>query len=422
MRNHTLAKIHELVSTGGKNPSFTPGTSVQTAQFLMNSLPVGKDGKLWYYLTAIVVKVVFRITQSGGAGAAMNPDQLYKVLQSVQVQCPLLGQLFLHANTRGATLGNIIQRYGNGYSSLHNRAQVAAANGNTDVTLYFRIPFAYEFLRKPHETSPWTGFLEGGTLEIKLDTSTVFSADSPAVVTAAPCSMRAWMEMIPSPEAVIHTPSHWREHITPGNSTKAVIQDMGSADGLQGIDQSKGVGLAVLHYLTDATNIGLNGPDGADNITGVDIPWRNQDRIDSPDSMVNAMFGHQGTSRQTRNGTHDGAGWPYTIAATPNGDLNDAQALVFPLCAPGRDCETSKLQTVSGAKEINFSYTSTPSGSYRFLGMYFPVFDDNYMATLIARIAPGSSGRVRAKTLNKQAGGVRGVGKLAYTRTKILPG
>lgn len=420
MRNHTTPKIHELVSTAGKNPSLTPSTSAQSATFLLNNIPTGKEGKFWYYVTAIVLKVVFTFDQAASGGSAVDPDKLWKVIQSVQIQSPLLGQVYLHANTRGAVLGNIIQYMGFGFNALGTRAQIASSDGDTTVTLYYRIPFAFEFLRKPHECSPWGGFFEGGTFEVKLDTTTVFDGDSTGAVIKAPSNLRAWMEMIPSPEAVVHTPIHWREHILPGSTTKHAIQDMGSPDGLQGIDASKGVGLGGLYYLTNATGIGLSGAGTAANITQFDIPWRDQIRVDVPDALFMSMEAHMGHNRASRNGTHDASGFPYTIAATPNGDLNDAAALIVPLVTMGRDLETSKLQTVAGAKEINFAYTATPSGSAHFLGCYFPVYSQDYIAMLAARIAPGSAGQVAAKTLNKQAGAVHGVGKLAYTRAKIV--
>lgn len=420
MRNHTTPKIYELVASGGaKNPSATPGTSQQSITFNLNNLPTGKDNKFWYYVTALNLKVVTTFDQAAMGGTAVNPDKLWKALASAQVQCPLLGTLYSHQNTRGSVLGGIIQKFGFGYNQLQERAQIASADGDTTVTLYYRIPFAYEFLRKPHETSPWTGFLEGGTFEVKLDISTVFDGDSTGAVIKTPTNFKAWLELIPSPEAVLHTPCHWREHILPGSSTRFVIQDVGSPDGLQGVDQSRGVGLSTLLMLTDATGMGLSGSDGSDNVTGYDIPWRDQQRIDTPDAPFMAFFAHAGNIRQNR-AVVDAAGWPYTDAATAQGDLNDAQSLFFPFVVPGRDFETSKLQTVAGAKEINMAFTSTPSGSMRLLGHYFPVFDPAFMQMLAARIAPGAAGQLVAKTLNKQTGFVHGFGKTAYVRAKVV--
>ncbi len=428
MRNHTTPKIHELVSTGGKNPSLTPSASaVQTAQFLLNNIPTGKDGKFWYYATALNLKVVTTFDQAAMGGSAVNADKLWKVLQSVQVQCPILGQLFLHSNTRGAVLGNIIQYMGMGFNAVPVRPQVAAADGDTTVTLYYRIPFAYEFLRKPHETSPWGGFLEGGTFEVKLDLNNVFDGDSTGAVIKTPTNLRAWLELIPSPEACIHTPAHWREHITPGSSTRHVIQDMGSPDGLQGINQSAGVGIAALLNLCNPTGLGLSGSGSAANVLSFDIPWRDQDRVDIPEALMLAAYAHMGNNRRAKPAapvTTDGAGFPQDIAqanATGNNDpIYNADAQFVPLIFPGRDQETSKFQTVAGAKEVNFTYTATPSSSNRFVGLYFPVFDEQFLMSLAARISPQSQGQLVAKTLNKQAGGIRGVGKLAYTRTKVV--
>jgi len=121
----------------------------------------------------------------------------------------------------------------------------------------------------------------------------------------------------------------------------------------------------------------------------------------------------------------DGSQFPYTNSATAGSSAistaNDVNSMFAPLVHMGRDLETSKLQSVAGARDINVTYTATPAGSPRFIGVYFPQFDEAYMRTvLIPRIAPdaASAAILTAKTLNK-VNGVRGVGKLAYTRTKI---
>ena len=428
MRNHTTPKLYELVSQQGKNPSVTPGTAPQSVQFLMNNIPTQKEGKFWYYVTALLLKVVVRIDQPTSMGSAITADKLWKIVQSVQVQCPILGQLFTHQNTRGAVLGNLIQYMGYGYNRSPLQEEIPGANGDTDVTLYFRIPFAYEFLCKPHETSPWGGFLEGGTFEVKIDVESVLDADSTGAVIQTPCNLRAWLELIPSPEAVIHTPVHWREHMTPGNSTRHVIQDIGSPDGLQGIDMSKGCGLGSLLYLMNPTGLGLSGSTTADNIASYDIPWRDQDRVDIPDgpfaSLIAMMGNNRGAPADSVSavfGASPNGGFPYSLAGQVQGNFNDIASMVFPLVTPGRDLETSKLQTVAGPKESNYTYGSggIPSGINRFLGLYFPVFDEQFMRGLAARIAPAKEGELVAKTLNKQTGGVHGVGKLAYVRAKV---
>lgn len=422
MMRNTTPEFHELTSNSGKNPSVTPGATAQTATFMLNNLPTGQQGRLWNYVNAIVLKLVTTLDQPAMGGAAINADKLWKVLQSVQVYCPILGTLYSHSNTRGAVLGNIYQYLGFGYTAMPVRAQVAAADGDTTITLYYRIPFAMGFLASAIETAPWTGFLEGGTVEVKLDVSTVLDGDSTGAVLKAPTNFRCWLEMQPAAEPIIHQIAQFREHITPGGSTRHVIQDMGSPDGLQGVDLSKGAGIAALLNLTDATGIGLGGSDGADNILAYDIPWRNQQRVDIPDApfiAFQAMMGNQRRAKPAAPVTSDSAGFPYTIASAANGDANDAQALFVPLIACGNNLYTSKLQTVAGAKELNFQYTATPSAVNRFVGLYFPGWDEQFATALAMRISPQSAGKLIAKTLNKQQGARWGTKKLAYTSAKV---
>lgn len=429
MRNHTTPKLYELVSQQGKNPNVTPGTAPQSVQFLMQNLPTSKEGKFWYYVTSLCIKLVVTINQPAEGGAAITSDQLWQIVQSVQVQCPILGQTYTHQNTPGALLGNIMQYMGLSYNRAPVAETIPAADGNTTVTLYYRIPYAFEFLVKPHETSPWAGFFEGGTVEVKIDVTSVLGGISTGATVTTPCNLRCWIEVIPSPEACIHVPFNFRLHQTPGNSTRQVIQDMGSPDGLQGIDMSKGVGLAALLYLMNPTGLGIGGNTTADNIVSYDIPWRDQDRVDIPDGPFMSLIAQMGNNRQAPAdsasaafGASPNGGFPYSFAGQVQGNLNDESAMFFPLVTPGRDQETSKLQTVMGPKESNYTYgdDGIPSGINKFLGLYFATFDEQFLHGLAARIAPAKAGEIVAKTLQKQNGGKWGVGKLAYVRAKIV--
>ncbi len=428
MRNHTTPKLYELVSQQGKNPSIVPGTAPVSVQFLMQNMPTSKEGKFWYYVTSLVFKLTVVINQPAESGAVITADKLWQIVQSVQVQSPILGQMYTHQNTPGAVLGNLIQYMGFGFNRTPVADQIPGTDGNTTVTLYYRIPYALEFLCKPHETAPWAGFFEGGTVEIKIDVQSVLGGISTGAVIQTPANLRCWIECIPSPEACIHVPFNFRLHQTPGNSTRQVIQDMGSPDGLQGIDMSKGVGLVALMYLMNPTGLGLGGSTTADNIISYDIPWRDQDRVDIPDGPFMSLVAQMGNNRLAPAdsagvlfGNGGQGGFPYAFAGDPQGGLNDASSMFFPLVMPARDTETSKLQTVMGPKESNYTYGSggIPSVINKFLGLYFCVYDEQFLHGLAARIAPSMEGEIVAKTLNKQKGGKWGVGKLAYVRAKI---
>lgn len=423
--------IWELSGSQGKNPTITPGAGPTSVKWQMQNMPTGKQGKFWYYLTAIVVAFAVTVHQTNTEGVAqMENDILYRLLTSLQVYTPILGPLYQHSNTRGTVLGNLIQFAGFGYSTVGSVPAVPVATASYVRNIYFRVPFAHENLKKPHEFSPWGGFLEGGFVEILIAPITGL-ADFSTTSTFTSATVRCWCEFIPAPEAIIHVPFNWREHTNIATGSRITIPDIGSPDGLQGIDQSRGCGVMNLWALMNITALDLGGNTTADNIASFDIQWRDQIRLESPDSYVMAQLAMMGNSRRTSwNGTGtpdvtDRHGFPNFDELTPaNGAtaLNSAQALIFPFVGAGRDLETSKLQTIAGAKDINISYVSPVSTAPRLVGQYSYVWDEAFVRTvLIPRIDPANATNpeLLTKTLNKQQGGTYGIGKLAYVRQKI---
>lgn len=429
---HTTDRWHELQSQQGISPTVTPGAGATQIQFLLNSLPTQKDSKFWYYLKDAWLKLKCTVTlPTDSTFTGVRPEYLYQVLQSLEVTCPILGSLFAQQNTRGCVLGNVIQRLGWGYNSAP-QPNLLGAGGNTTINfeLYYRLPFAQDFLVNPMDTAPWVGFLEGGYINVNVAPSTaltgVLSGASITSVTA-----RLALCLVPDNEARIHTPVHYREHLTPATSSRVTITDMGSPDGLQGIDQSLGVGIAALLMLTGPDASGFAAGTTANNITDFNIPWRDQPQIYNPELPYLSLLESMGPMRRQEGGQLaylNDMTWPHLIgSAVPTGvaaatQFNNANALVFPLIAPGSGQYTSKLQTIAGSKDINFGFTSTPTIQQRLVGCYFPVFDEQFTKSLIGRIAPLAKGEVEAKLVNKQnpKATVRRIGKAAYTPDKVV--
>lgn len=428
LARHTSGKIFELVSQQGRTPTVVPGTGPTVVQFLLNSLPTQKDSKFWYYVQAIWVKVVAKlVVPTDSLFLGFLPEYLWQVVQSFQLQCPILGTLFATQNTRGTVLGNLIQKIGFGYNQLPTPNLLGAA-GNTTLyyELWYRIPLALKCLANPSDTAPWAGFLEGGTLNVNIAPTTVMQdAGVEPSTTFTQAVVSASMHLQPEAEARIHVPFNFREHITPGNSTKHQITDMGSPDGYQGWDQSKAVGIGHLSALIGPAKTGLLAATTAPNITAFDIPWRDQQTVYNAELPLIEQFEALSITQNPSGGIAAVAGmaWPYVVGTTvPDGNttfLNNLGLLTYPLISTPIGLYTSKLQSVAGAKEVNFQYTATPSGSQRWLGLYFGTFDEQFTQALVARINPGSKGEVRTKTLNK-VGGVRNAGKLQYVPDKVV--
>jgi hypothetical protein len=437
MRNHTTPMVWELSGAQGKSVTIAPSATAPTSiKWQMTNMPTGKQSKFWYYMTAVVVALTMTVSQTTGDGVSQLEEQLlYNLILSLQIYTPILGPLYQHSNTRGLVLGNLIQYAGMGYNDVGQVPGIPTATASYVRTIYLRIPFADERFKKPHEFSPWGGFLEGGFVEILVNPSTALAATSTlAAVTSV--TARCWCEFLAAPEACIHVPFNWREHTNIAAGSRITIPDIGSPDGLQGIDQSRGCGVIDLWDLMEpvspsSTTYGFLGNTTADNIGSFDIQWRDQIRLESPDSYVMALYAMMGNGRRTIwNGAGtpdvtDRHGFPNTDAMTAAGassPLNSANAMIFPFVGVGRDAESSKLQTIAGAKDINITYVAPVSTAPRLVGHYAYVFDEAFVTTvLIPRIAPGQAAgaELTAKTLNKQTGGTYGVGKLAYVRQKI---
>jgi hypothetical protein len=208
---------------------------------------------------------------------------------------------------------------------------------------------------------------------------------------------------------------------------------MGAPDGLKGTDLTKGAGLAFLGLLHNPTGLGLNGATTFDTLTSMDLAWRDQDRIDAVDAYVASAFEMKLRNPGGNGGGIKGAtipndkGWPYSIATATDGNFQDtsdggASGLMFyPLVMPGHGVETSKLQSVKGSRDINIGYTAVPTNQQHLISCEFPVFDPSFSDGLKDLLLGGStpSATLAPKTLNKQVGGVHGVGKLAYVRQKV---
>lgn len=424
---HTGARIFELSSQQGRYPTITPDSAAPT-QIVFNliSLPTQKDSKFWYYLEAAWLKIKASGTNSNTSFAGIVAENLWKILVSVEVQCPLLGTLFGAKNTRGSVLGLLIQRLGFGYNALPaaNLTPVGGTASTFAIELWYRIPFAQDFLANRMETAPWVGLLEGGTVTVNIGASDVLNNSGQTNLEVTSVTTSLALTLLPDSEPRVHTPVIYREHNLPA-SQQLVIPDMGSPDGLQGVDQSRGCGIAHLSLLTGPANTGLSAGTTAANITSFEVPWRDQNTVYNPELAYIAQFQAQGIAKKAggvQAALYD-TDFPHIVgSAIPNGTVtfNNVNALIFPLVPTGNDVMTSKLQTVAGAKQINLQYTSDPSVNQRLLGCYFPVFDDQFADSLAARIYPSGKGVRKPKLINKQGGNiVPGVGKFAYVADKV---
>ena len=424
MSNHTTPLWQELTSSGAETVPLTPGASQQTGVFNFVGVDPVTDRKrnyllgIWCHVTTVV--------DSDGAGSAVAADKLGKVMASWRLFSPLMGEVFPHRNTRGAPLYHIMQVYALGGIYPQGARTVIPASTDADVTIdvFYYLPLSYSFLEKAHETAQWVGLFDQGLVEGTLDVSTILDGDYAGAVIKATTALRAVAEYIPSPDNFLGCPVQWRDREIAGGGSQPTLIGVGQETQLNGV--RSGCGLAGLWWLSNATNIGMGGPDGVDNITQVELPWRNQKLLRNLDPYFLNLRRQVGKKvGPTANGVTampDTAGWPFAIDTTvANRPAANAQAMFLPLVSPEIPAQTSKFQRVNGNLKVNFTTTDAVTASHRFLSCEFMEFEETQRDKLFTAMGCGPDRGfryVRKATLDNAPEEE----KLRYSRWLAIPG
>lgn len=419
MRDQITPLYRDLFSQGSATIAITPSASAaQLGKFTITGLdPRSQEGG-YNYLSALIGHNDI-VVDTDAAGNAVSWDKLYKICSSMEVISPVFGVVYPHIHTRGAVMGHLIQVIGDGYQYPQaGRDQIAAnTDADTTVDLYYRVPFSFECLAKPHETSQWVGFYDSGTFEIGTDLTTVLDGDYAGAVIKTG-TLRAQAEYFPSVDRALGVPFQFRERQIAGGGSSPILKSVGIDTSLNGVKQ--GCGLAGLWWLTDATGIGMGGPDGVDNFTALAISWRQQKLVQNLDGLVMA----QRVQQRGRTGPiagvgttiiRDGAGWPTTMDATTqvqNRLAANSQLMALQLIGPGRDLETSKVPRTLGDLQVDFLVTAAITTTHRFVSWELMEFTDDQVRAL-ARGA-GFQGSPRRKAL--RGPGTASSEDLRYTR------
>jgi hypothetical protein len=415
MRNHTTPLTYELTSEGGsKTIAITPGAATQSGKFVISGIdPRIQDMR--NYLTRFWPHLATTL-DTDAAGGPVPWDRLSKALVSVEGVSPVLGTFFPHFHTRGATLMHLISVIALGYLYPQGaRTQIPLdVDADYNVDLFYCLPIVQETLADPMETAQWTGFYDGGTIEMIIAASNVFDADYAGAVIKAPTTLRCLAEAIPSQREFLGVPNQWRRRQIAGGGSSPVLKNVGGETSMNGV--APGCGLAGLYWMSDITVFpaGERGPDGVDNITSISMSWRGQKQTQNLDGFFHftRAQGEKRTSPIALSATvpeTDAANWPHSqTSALQTGTTAaqrpslDPQSMWLPIITPGRDLHTSKVQRVLGDLQIDFNSTVPFTTPHEFMTWELMEFSED-QANAMARLGlfSGQSGR---KNINKSPG------------------
>lgn len=340
----------DLAANGATSVSVTPGASLVPLQFTM---PAPKFDARGNYPKAlyIAIHVTTTFDQAASGGSVVNWDMLPVIIDSMQVQVPILGVTHEQTAYTGPIAKHVIEYSSFGMQYFGGaRAQIPSTDGDTTVDFYVALPFMNNQFYSGLQFCPWIGWLTNMQVSVNMAASTALAAFSTGAVTKTPTTVRAWVEATPTRRLSFPTFSQWRNYISPAaGSTQALLQNVGQQGGLTCVQP--GSRLASIVELMNV--LGLGGASTSDNYTSVSCDLLSQPYTTNVDGFLLDYIGNQKARAQnTRGGTgatvmHPMAGNPYTMAATPN-TVNAATAMFEPWRTPGIDAEIGKQPKYQG--------------------------------------------------------------------------
>lgn len=350
----------------GASASVTPGAGAIDTSFTAPTIKSAVGSDNYPLCRGIMVKVALVLDQAASGGSAINSDELHRAIASFNVNVPKIGTTHDRSVFTGPVAKHIAEYFALGYGYCdHSRAQIAAADGDTTVTLYTFLPFTNETLEDPEAFWIWVGWMRDMELTVTIAAATAIAAASTGAVTKAPCTITAWLECYTAPQLILPAISQWNRYTTTAanGQTLALLQNVGlSGNGL--VDAEQRVRLAAM--LEVMSPLGLGGASTGDLFTSFGCPELHQDQTSNIDGFLTSFRSMvQGRGRpgslSASIAAHDGAGGLHTMAATPNGSPFSSTLKFIPWRYMPLNGRIEFAPKVHGNLTLNRGFTVAPS-------------------------------------------------------------
>lgn len=396
MRSYGQPQLLDLLSNGSSSVSLTPGATTQKAEFLI-SAPRAGVGDNWPLCTNLVTRARTTFDQAASAGVGVNWDDLAIIMDSFDVNSPILGNTHPKDTFTGWITKHLAEFVSGGYNYTDGgRTQIAGGDGDTTLDMYYVLPFEHMCFERPHQSAVWLGWLKDTKITTYLAAASVVGALSTGAVIKAPTNVQMWAEYVVSDELIMPWMNNFHRYQAPAaGGTTAILSGIGTANGYNDVlNGSRVLGMFELMSGTPG------GPTTADNYTSVSIPQINQDVTVNIDGFFAAYWraigGHRGPIASAAGvAQHDRGGNPRGMSTSQGsftGDLlNNASAFYIPWRAPGMDQMLTKALKFFGDLKVTRTFTSAPSsGTFYFVLNEARELGDQKKQQMIA--ATGKSG------------------------------
>jgi len=394
--------LHFDLKNDGSNTqiALTPGTQEQQAAFTIQGVR-GYVGTAFMRATALAGRLRVGVDQPASGGSAIDWDQLPRVIAGLQIESKHFGTLLNKESSGGPALKHLIEFIGQGYAyGDYARAQISSADGDTAVDLYFCVPFAQGWLVRPHDTTPWVGWLDKTIVTFYLNTTTALDSVSTGAVIEATCNVQMWLEYHLDNDIEIPAIPVWQRYQrAAAGGNEVILEGVGLQKSMQKVEQYDRIAGVYDH----GDVAGFQGADGPDNVTEYYCPALGIDRTVHVDAFFR-IFRAYCIKRATHvggrgnNALHDGSGNPETMAGGGNSGMNTSTAMYIPVRSPAPASEITKLPKFAGDLPITKRYTTAPSsGNHTFHVLSIRELTNQARGELLARA--GLSGAKLTKKL-----------------------
>lgn len=379
IRKGTGFQLYPLQAGGNDNPALNAGAATI---FDLSAMPIslGGGGQMAYYLLALVVTFYGRVTQSGGTGNVITPDELTAALvQSVELRNAWHGTPLMQQYALGVHLP-IIEYLGCG-QRLPRREMysIPAGNGNYDFKRTICIPLCIGNVEKPYQTAQLALMYKKASFVINAASGVLATISPGASFTgfggtgSLSCRVSALLD--PHPNLLLAPGVDWVDYQSPAssNQTQVLLNSFGNTTGLTGTKPNGGV--VDLLAITGGgyapwSNVAIGSFDPA-QVVRYEFPWRGQFSTQHPEAILAMqIMSLGGNGRQVWAGTSaapdntDNQGYPYANSATLAGGTLINSAPLSGLYGLGLvdSCEDLNLSDVQTASQNEYYTLALASG------------------------------------------------------------
>lgn len=350
----------------GVSASVTPGASAVPVSFTAPTLKQAIGADNYPLCRGIMTKNVVVVDQPGSGASVINWDELFRINQSFNTNVPKFGLMHDRSVFTGPIAKHIAEFFALGYGYCDSaRIQIAAANGDTTVTLYTFLPFTNETVEDPEAFWIWVGWMRDMELTFTVAPENCLEAVSTGAVIKAPCTLTAWLECYTSPQAVLPAISQWNRYTTnaANGQNLALLENIGkNGNGINNAEKRSRL-MAVIELMAE---LGFGGASSGDIFTSFGCSELHQDQTTNIDGFMTSFrsaiqrAGSPG-ALTAADPAHPGAGGLMTNNATPAGTYFDQHLKFIPWRYTAPNGRIEYAPKIEGTITLNRGFTATPT-------------------------------------------------------------